>query len=85
MIPKVASWKEGRVAELKEIISSPGVVGIIDIGGVPAKNMLDMRSSLKGIVNMTMAKKTLMRLVGKKLAVLQKSWKFCSKALLNLV
>ena len=62
MIPKVASWKEGRVAELKEIISSPGVVGIIDIGGVPAKNMLDMRSSLKGIVNMTMAKKTLMRL-----------------------
>ena len=22
MIPKVASWKEGRVAELKEIISS---------------------------------------------------------------
>ena len=65
MIPKVASWKEGRVAELKEIISSPGVVGIIDIGGVPAKNMLDMRSSLKGIVNMTMAKKTLMRLAWK--------------------
>ena len=65
MIPKVASWKEGRVAELKEIISSPGVVGIIDIGGVPAKNMLDMRSSLKGTVNMTMAKKTLMRLAWK--------------------
>ncbi|MBK64377.1 MAG: 50S ribosomal protein L10 [Euryarchaeota archaeon] len=65
MIPKVASWKEGRVAELKEIISSPGVVGIVDIGGVPAKNMLDMRSSLKGIVNMTMAKKTLMRLAWK--------------------
>lgn len=65
MIPKVASWKEGRVAELKEIISSPGVVGIIDIGGVPAKNMLDMRSSLKGIVNMTMAKKTLMRIAWK--------------------
>ena len=62
MIPKVASWKEGRVAELKEIISSPGVVGVIDIGGVPAKNMLDMRSSLKGVVSMTMAKKTLMRL-----------------------
>tara|TARA_B100001564_G_scaffold353801_1_gene363338 strand:- start:2697 stop:3710 length:1014 start_codon:yes stop_codon:yes gene_type:complete len=65
MIPKVASWKEGRVAELKEIISSPGVVGIIDIGGVPAKNMLDMRSSLKGIVSMTMAKKTLMRIAWK--------------------
>ena len=65
MIPKVASWKEGRVNELKEIISSPGVVGIIDIGGVPAKNMLDMRSSLKGIVSMTMAKKTLMRIAWK--------------------
>tara|TARA_A200000159_G_scaffold44080_1_gene40414 strand:- start:1660 stop:2673 length:1014 start_codon:yes stop_codon:yes gene_type:complete len=65
MIPKVASWKEGRVAELKEIISSPGVVGVIDVGGVPAKNMLDMRSSLKGIVSMTMAKKTLMRIAWK--------------------
>ena len=65
MIPKVASWKEGRVAELKEIISSPGVVGIIDIGGVPAKNMLDTRSSLKGVVSMTMAKKTLMRIAWK--------------------
>ena len=62
MIPKVASWKEGRVSELAEIINGPGVVGIIDIGGVPAKNMLDMRSSLKGVVTMTMAKKTLIRL-----------------------
>ena len=62
MIPKVASWKEGRVSELAEIINVRGVVGIIDIGGVPAKNMLDMRSSLKGVVTMTMAKKTLIRL-----------------------
>jgi large subunit ribosomal protein L10 len=62
MIPKVASWKEGRVTELVKIISGDGVVGIIDIGGVPAKNMLDMRSSLRDVVTMTMAKKTLMRL-----------------------
>ncbi len=62
MIPKVATWKEGRVAELVEIMSGDGVVGIVDIGGVPAKNMLDMRSSLRGRVTMTMAKKTLIRL-----------------------
>tara|TARA_B110000881_G_scaffold219849_1_gene242870 strand:- start:1019 stop:2038 length:1020 start_codon:yes stop_codon:yes gene_type:complete len=62
MIPKVATWKEGRVSELTEIISNGGVVGVVDIGGVPAKNMLDMRSSLRGIITMTMAKKTLIKI-----------------------
>ena len=62
MIPKIATWKEGRVNELVEIISGNGVVGIVDVGGVPAKNMLDMRSSLRDVLTMTMAKKTLIRL-----------------------
>ena len=62
MSAKVAPWKEGRVSELAEILSGEGVVGIVDIGGVPASNMLDMRNTLRGQLTLTMAKKTLMRL-----------------------
>ena len=59
---KVAPWKKDRVSELTEILSNDGIVGIVDIGGVPAGNMLDMRSSLRDQMTMTMAKKTLIRL-----------------------
>ncbi len=59
---KVAPWKRDLVGELAEIINSDGVVGIVDIGGVPAGNMLNMRSDLRGKLTMTMAKKTLIKL-----------------------
>jgi|TARA_B110000196_G_scaffold131825_1_gene114106 large subunit ribosomal protein L10 len=59
---KVAPWKRDRVGEIVEIINSDGVVGIVDIGGVPAGNMLNMRSDLRGKLTMTMAKKTLIKL-----------------------
>ena len=60
--PKVASWKRGRVDELVAILTSDGVLGVVDIGGVPAKNMLSMRDDLRSSLSITMAKKTLMRL-----------------------
>ena len=60
--PKVASWKRDRVGELAAILTSDGVLGIVDIGGVPAKNMLSMRDDLRSSLSITMAKKTLMRL-----------------------
>ncbi len=50
------------MSELAEILSNDGIVGIVDIGGVPAENMLDMRSSLRDRMTMTMAKKTLIRI-----------------------
>ena len=59
---KAAPWKKDRVSELAEILSNDGIVGIVDIGGVPAENMLDMRSSLRDRMTMTMAKKTLIRI-----------------------
>jgi len=59
---KVASWKRDRVGELAAILSSDGVLGVVDIGGVPAKNMLSMRKDLRSSMSITMAKKTLMRL-----------------------
>ena len=65
MIPKIAPWKPDRVSELKEIVSKEGIVGVVDISGVPAKNMLDMRNSLRGMMTMTMAKKSLIRLAWK--------------------
>jgi len=60
--PKVASWKRGRVDELAAILTSDGVLGVVDIGGVPAKNILSMRDDLRSSLSITMAKKTLMRL-----------------------
>jgi large subunit ribosomal protein L10 len=60
--PKIASWKKDRVGELTEVLNSDGVVGIVDVGGVPASNMLDMRSNLRDSMKITMAKKTLIRL-----------------------
>ena len=65
LIPKVASWKPDRVSELTEIVSRDGIVGVVDVAGVPAKNMLDMRESLRGMLTMTMAKKSLIRLAWK--------------------
>ncbi len=59
--PKIATWKRTRVDELAEILGSDGVIGIVDIDGVPAKNMLDMRASLRSKLTITMAKKTLIR------------------------
>ena len=60
--PKIASWKRDRVGELAAILTSDGVLGVVDIGGVPAKNMLSMRDDLRSSLSITMAKKTLMRL-----------------------
>ena len=61
MIPKAAQWKKDRVGQLEEIIKSEGVIGIVDISGVPATNMLDMRANLRDGMTATMAKKTLIR------------------------
>ena len=60
--PKVAPWKRDRVGELAALLTSDGVLGIVDIGGVPAKNMLSMRDDLRSSLSITMARKTLMRL-----------------------
>ena len=61
MIPKAAQWKKDRVGQLSDILKSDGVIGIVDISGVPATNMLDMRANLRSGMTATMAKKTLIR------------------------
>ncbi|MEC8874726.1 MAG: 50S ribosomal protein L10 [Candidatus Thermoplasmatota archaeon] len=61
-MPKAADWKRDRVSELSEIFSSDGSVAVIDVSGVPASNMIDMRNTLRERMSITMAKKSLMRL-----------------------
>ena len=61
MIPKAAQWNKDRVGQLSDILKSDGVIGIVDISGVPATNMLDMRANLRSGMTATMAKKTLIR------------------------
>jgi len=62
VIPKVAGWKKDRVSELTEIFSSDGVVAVVDVSGVPASNMIDMRNTLRERMSITMAKKSLVRI-----------------------
>ena len=70
---KIAPWKRDRVQELTDVLNSEGVVGIVDVGGVPAGNMLDMRSNLRDSMKITMAKKTLIRLAWENSGGLAKS------------
>ncbi|MEE2759146.1 MAG: 50S ribosomal protein L10 [Candidatus Thermoplasmatota archaeon] len=65
-MPKAASWKKDRVSVLAEILSKDGVIGIVDVEGVPATAMLGMRENLRDQMVLTMAKKTLIRRAWKK-------------------
>ena len=62
LIPKVAGWKKDRVSELREMFDGDGVIAVIDVSGVPARNMIDMRNSLRDRMSITMAKKSLVRI-----------------------
>ncbi|MDP6324454.1 MAG: 50S ribosomal protein L10 [Candidatus Thalassarchaeaceae archaeon] len=65
-MPKAASWKKDRVSDLTDLLKKDGVVGIIDVEGVPATAMLGMRKTLRQQMVLTMAKKTLVRRAWKK-------------------
>ena len=58
MIPKIAGWKKNRVSELTEIFNRNGSFGVIDVAGVPASNMISMRTDLRDRMTITMAKKS---------------------------
>ena len=51
---------------LTELLKKDGVVGVIDVEGVPATAMLGMRETLRQEMVLTMAKKTLVRRAWKK-------------------
>ena len=58
----VAEWKKEEVNELKGIIGQYDVVGIVDLMNIPAKQLQEMRRSLKGNAVIRMSKKNLIDL-----------------------
>ena len=83
--PKIAPWKRTRVDELVEILGSDGVIGIVDIDGVPGKNMLDMRASLRSKLTITMAKKPSLEEHGSRPEKTPKLWSNCLNPRPNLL
>ncbi len=62
MVAAAASWKRTEVAELVELLKAP-VVGLVDLGGIPARQMNEMRRKLrKHNVQLRMSRNTLVKL-----------------------
>ena len=58
----VAEWKKEEVSELKDLIGSYDVIGIVDLLNIPAKQLQEMRKALSGKAIMRMSKKNLIDL-----------------------
>ncbi len=58
----VAEWKREEVKELKGIIDKYDVIGIVDLMNIPAKQLQEMRRSLKDNAVIRMSKKNLIDL-----------------------
>ena len=55
----VAEWKFGEVQKITEVLSKNKVIGIVEIGGIPAPQMQQMRSNLHGKAIIRSAKNNL--------------------------
>jgi len=58
----VAEWKKEEVKELKTMIDSHEVVGIVNLLNIPARQLQKMRQSLKDKATIRMSKKNLINL-----------------------
>ena len=61
----VAEWKKEEVKEIKSLIDSHEVVGIVDLLNIPAKQLQKMRKSLQGKAIIRLSKKNLINLAFK--------------------
>lgn len=61
----VAEWKKEEVKELKGLIDSYEVIGIVNLLNIPARQLQKMRQSLKGKAIIRMSKKNLIDLAFK--------------------
>lgn len=57
----VAKWKQGYVKNLAEDISSAKVIGLVNITGIPSKQLQVMRKKLRGKARLTITKNNLIR------------------------
>ena len=59
----VADWKRSEVSEVQDFVQSADVVGLVDVTGIGAKQMLAMRSSLRDLgVKLRMSRNRLLKL-----------------------
>lgn len=63
----VAESKKKLVSKLSEQLKSYSVIAIVDVEGIPADTLTQMRDKLRGQATIVMTKKRLMRLVFKEL------------------
>ena len=59
MEPHVAEWKVGEVKALSDLLTKSKVVGIVEIGGIPAPQLQHMRKNLQGVASVRSAKNRL--------------------------
>jgi large subunit ribosomal protein L10 len=55
----VAQWKHGEVAEITSLLTRHKIIGIIDIGGIPAPQLQQMRGGIRAKAQIRSAKNTL--------------------------
>jgi len=60
MTAHVAEWKYGEVQKLTDLLTKSKVVGIVNVGGIPAPQMQQMRQSLHGSAIIRSAKNNLL-------------------------
>ena len=58
---KIAEWKYKEVTDLTDLLTNKKVVGIVQIGGIPAPQMQKMRSNLHGTAVIRSAKNNLIK------------------------
>lgn len=59
IVAHVAKWKVGEVEELTNLLTSKPIIGIIEVGGIPAPQMQQMRRNLHGTASIRSAKNSL--------------------------
>jgi large subunit ribosomal protein L10 len=62
MAAHVAEWKFDEVKQLADLITKNKVIGIVELGGIPAPQMQQMRKSLHGVATIRSAKNNLLNL-----------------------
>ncbi len=55
----VAQWKYGEIEQLTTLLTKSKVVGVVEVGGIPAPQMQQMRKNLHGVASIRSAKNSL--------------------------
>jgi large subunit ribosomal protein L10 len=62
MAAHVAEWKFDEVKQITDLITKNKVIGIVQVGGIPAPQMQQMRKNLHGVATIRSAKNSLLNL-----------------------